>query len=83
MKIKKLSIVIILGLLIVAFAGADIYFIMQGKQSVEHVKIEETETEDNITGDIYSVEDGMEAFTVTEDSPEVEEDMEPPFDGDN
>ena len=83
MKIKKLSIVIILGLLIIAFAGADIYFIMQGKQSVERVKIEETETEDNITGDIYSVEDGMEAFTVTEDSPEVEEDMEPPFDGDD
>lgn len=79
-KFTVLILPLIIGLLIVAFAGADIYFITQGKQNVDRVKIEETEGRIDTWGDSQSVEESMEAFMVTKDSPEINEDTELPSD---
>ena len=68
MKKQKAAIVVILGIMIVLLAVADIYLYMQGKREIVHVQIKEAEAEEDSSGKAYTVEGKMEAFTVTDRS---------------
>lgn len=73
MKTKKTPIVLVLGILLVALAAADVFLYTQGKQAVKHVEIQEIEPAKESEGEEYTVEEYMEAFSITSDSEAITE----------
>lgn len=77
MKGIKVFAVIVLGSFIALFAIADVFLYIQGRQSVEHVKVKEVvkdEAEDS-DGDKSVVNDKMDSFTVTSVSKKITKDV--------
>ena len=72
MKKQKAAIVVILGIMIVLLAVADIYLYVQGRREIAHIQIKEVEAaEEDSGGKAYTVDGKMEAFTVTDHSKKI------------